>query len=193
MQDCPKPGEPESYAERFLRSVFPGSYKAGALSGERYTSKNFFEMEWENVWTKTWQVAGRTTEIPESGDFFTFELGPESFLIVRQADGSVRAFYNVCQHRGNRLVQAPEGSMPSFTCDYHNWRWGIDGALLFATPACRQANAAYTHLRDSMEKLGLPFLLLDMDISDPRGYSPEQVRTRIEGFVEVLEQKSRTR
>ena len=65
--------------------------------------------------------------------------------------------------------------------------YSLDGAILFATPACRQANAAYRHLKDSLERHGLPFLLLDMDISDPRGYSPEQIRTRLEGFIELLE------
>lgn len=65
----------------------------------------------------------------------------------------------------------------------------IDGALLFATPACRHANAAYRHLKDSLERVGVPFLMLDMDISDPRGYSPEQTRTRLEGFIELLDQR----
>jgi len=64
--------------------------------------------------------------------------------------------------------------------------FNIDGALLFATPACRHANGAYRYLKDSMTKHDIPFLLLDMDISDPRGYSPEQVKTRLEGFIEVL-------
>ncbi len=67
--------------------------------------------------------------------------------------------------------------------------YDIDGALLFATPACRHANAAYRHLKESLEKLGVPFLLLDMDISDPRGYSPEQIRTRVEGFIELMDQR----
>jgi benzoyl-CoA reductase/2-hydroxyglutaryl-CoA dehydratase subunit BcrC/BadD/HgdB len=66
----------------------------------------------------------------------------------------------------------------------------LDGALLFATPACRHANAGYKHLKDSLERLDLPFLMLDMDISDPRGYSKEQIRTRVEGFVELLAQKN---
>ena len=69
--------------------------------------------------------------------------------------------------------------------EYH-----IDGALLFATPACRHANGAYRLLGDSVKKLGLPFLMLDMDISDPRGYSPEQTKTRLEGFIEVLSQRT---
>ena len=67
--------------------------------------------------------------------------------------------------------------------------YAIDGALLFATPACRHANAAYRVLKDSLAERDVPFLLLDMDISDPRGYSPEQIKVRGEGFVELLDQK----
>ncbi len=70
--------------------------------------------------------------------------------------------------------------------------YSIDGAILFATPACRHANGAYRHLKDSMEKLDLPFLMLDMDISDPRGYSPEQTKMRLEAFIELLAQRSPT-
>ena len=72
--------------------------------------------------------------------------------------------------------------------EYH-----IDGALLFATPACRHANGAYRLLKDSVARLGLPFLMLDMDISDPRGYSPEQIKTRLQGFNEVLDQRTERR
>ena len=125
-------GEPvncRSYAERFVQEIFPSQYKSGALKSERYTSPEYAKGEWENVFAATWQVAGRDTEIPEPGDYITFELGRESFLIVRQSNGAIRAFYNVCQHRGNRLVQNSEGSQSSFTCTYHSWRWGIDGSL----------------------------------------------------------------
>jgi benzoyl-CoA reductase/2-hydroxyglutaryl-CoA dehydratase subunit BcrC/BadD/HgdB len=73
--------------------------------------------------------------------------------------------------------------------EYH-----IDGALLFATPACRHANGAYRLLQDSLADLDIPLLTLDMDIGDGREYSPEQTRTRLEGFIEVLEQRNpRTR
>jgi benzoyl-CoA reductase/2-hydroxyglutaryl-CoA dehydratase subunit BcrC/BadD/HgdB len=68
--------------------------------------------------------------------------------------------------------------------DYH-----IDGSLLFATPACRHSNGAYRHLKDSMARLDIPFLMLDMDIGDSRGYSEEQIKTRLEGFVEILNQR----
>jgi benzoyl-CoA reductase/2-hydroxyglutaryl-CoA dehydratase subunit BcrC/BadD/HgdB len=68
--------------------------------------------------------------------------------------------------------------------------YGIDGALLFATPACRHSISAYRLLKDSMTKLGVPFLTLDMDIADPRGYSPEQTKTRLESFIELLNRRA---
>ncbi len=80
-----------------------------------------------------------------------------------------------------RRVEGLEATMDA----YH-----IDGAILFATPACRHANGAYRLLQDSLAKLDLPLLTLDMDIGDAREYSPAQVRTRLEGFIEVLENKT---
>ncbi|HLY58983.1 MAG TPA: aromatic ring-hydroxylating dioxygenase subunit alpha [Stellaceae bacterium] len=117
------------HAERFVRETFPQRYKSGALTRDRYSSPDFAAREFDRVFARTWLVVGRTGEIPESGDYFTHEIGRESVLVVRQDDGSIRAFHNVCQHRGNRLVHQTEGSQPSFTCDYHSWRWGIDGML----------------------------------------------------------------
>ena len=105
---------------------------ARPLGGERYTSRAFMEAEWENVFTKTWLIAVRADELPEPGDFMVEEIGRESILIVRQDGGAIKAFFNVCQHRGNRLVLAPEGSMPSFTCPYHSWRFELDGRCSYA-------------------------------------------------------------
>jgi benzoyl-CoA reductase/2-hydroxyglutaryl-CoA dehydratase subunit BcrC/BadD/HgdB len=64
--------------------------------------------------------------------------------------------------------------------------YNIDGALLFATPACKHANTTHMLIKDRMNELGIPFYMLDMDISDPRGYMPEQTKTRVESFVEVM-------
>lgn len=67
--------------------------------------------------------------------------------------------------------------------------YGVDGAALFATPACRHSKTAYRLLQDAAARQGMPFLLLDMDIGDTRTYSPEQIRTRVEGFSELLDQR----
>ena len=98
---------------------------------ERYISKEFMELEWERMWTKVWNVAGRESDIPNVGDYFTTELGPESFLIVREAEDKVRAFYNVCPHRGNQIRNAGMGHAESFQCAYHFFEFNLDGSKKF--------------------------------------------------------------
>ena len=70
---------------------------------ERYTDPKYVALEWERLWKKVWTLAGRVDDIPEPGDFFTYELGKESFLVTRDKAGAIRAYYNLCLHRGNRL------------------------------------------------------------------------------------------
>ena len=99
------------------------------ILGDRYTSKKFMELEWEKLWTKVWQVAGLEQQLENPGDFFTFDFGPESILCAKGEDLKIRCFYNVCQHRGNQLVQIEEGNLESFDCAYHAWKFGLDGEL----------------------------------------------------------------
>ena len=93
----------------------------------RYFDPAFMAAEWERVFTRCWHMAGPSSDAREAGDFFRFDMGRESFLIVRQADGSVKAHYNVCPHRGSQLTQADTGSVDAFTCPFHSWRFGLDG------------------------------------------------------------------
>ncbi|MGA0839447.1 MAG: aromatic ring-hydroxylating oxygenase subunit alpha [Pseudomonadales bacterium] len=103
------------------------------IPGYRYTSREFFQREWEGMWTKVWLLLGREAELPNPGDWQMEPVGPEEILMVRQKDGSVKAFYNVCQHRGNPLVSDPKGSIKSrFVCKYHSWAFLPDGTLNFA-------------------------------------------------------------
>jgi phenylpropionate dioxygenase-like ring-hydroxylating dioxygenase large terminal subunit len=103
-----------------------------SIPGYRYTSREFFEREFEHMWTKTWLLLGRAAEMPNPGDWQMEEVGPESILMVRQKDDSIRAFYNVCQHRGNRLVFEEAGHVKRFVCKYHSWAFLPDGSLNFA-------------------------------------------------------------
>jgi len=96
---------------------------------ERYTSTEFARLEWERIWTKVWLLGGLESDLREPGDYVCTEIGRESVLIVRQHDGGVRAFYNVCLHRGNRLRPGGIGSTDSFKCQYHHWEYAIDGAF----------------------------------------------------------------
>ena len=101
------------------------------ITGERYFSKDFAQQEWDHMWTRVWHIAGRTVELQESGDFLRHNFMKESVVVIRGRDGQIRAFYNTCMHRGQRLVHADEGSVTDhFTCPYHGWQWGLDGKLL---------------------------------------------------------------
>ncbi|MBT7333477.1 MAG: aromatic ring-hydroxylating dioxygenase subunit alpha [Gammaproteobacteria bacterium] len=99
------------------------------LGGERYLSSEFMRAEWENIWTKTWQLVTRVDDFEEAGSFFVHELGKESFLFVRGDDQIIRGFYNVCQHRGNRLCITDSGILDTFTCPFHGWQWNSDGTI----------------------------------------------------------------
>ncbi|NQX87466.1 MAG: aromatic ring-hydroxylating dioxygenase subunit alpha [Halioglobus sp.] len=101
------------------------------LEGYRYTSRAFAEKEWAHVWTRVWLLLGREDEISRPGDWQQEEVGPESILMVRQSDAGIKAFYNVCQHRGQRLVVEKKGHAGRFVCPYHSWAWNTDGSLDF--------------------------------------------------------------
>jgi len=95
----------------------------------RYFSPEFMRKEWERMWPRVWLLAGVTSDIPEDGDYTTFDIGHESFVIVRQEDGGIKAFYNVCPHRANRIALNERGSVAQFTCAFHGWQFHCNGKL----------------------------------------------------------------
>ncbi len=99
------------------------------VSTDRYHSPEFARREREQLWMRVWQVAGRADDIPEAGDWMEYRLFDQSWVLVRGKDGAVRGFVNACRHRGNAFCTG-KGHSPRFTCPYHNWSYGLDGALL---------------------------------------------------------------
>jgi phenylpropionate dioxygenase-like ring-hydroxylating dioxygenase large terminal subunit len=84
--------------------------------------------EEEKLWRKAWLIAGVASDIAQPGDWFKFDIGPQSIIIVRSKEDEVNAFYNVCKHRGNELVQEDFGTgATSFTCILHSWRFNLKG------------------------------------------------------------------
>jgi phenylpropionate dioxygenase-like ring-hydroxylating dioxygenase large terminal subunit len=92
-----------------------------------YISPEFAQLEYERLWPKVWQLACREEEIPKVGDYVTYEIGNQSFIIVRSREG-IRSFYNVCLHRGRRLTTGC-GNVARFHCTYHAWQWNLDGTI----------------------------------------------------------------
>ncbi|HTT77498.1 MAG TPA: Rieske (2Fe-2S) protein [Candidatus Binataceae bacterium] len=99
---------------------------------EPYISPEFFELERDRVFRRTWLCLGREERIPKPGDFFVKDLavGKTSVLVVRSEDGKIRAFHNVCSHRSNKVEWRAKGSSDSFTCPFHGWCYRLNGEVL---------------------------------------------------------------
>lgn len=94
-----------------------------------YISPQFLQLENERMWPKVWQVACRLEEIPHVGDYVTFDVIGESIIVTRLTGDKIKAYYNVCQHRGRRLTSGC-GHASKFHCAYHGWQWNLDGSVL---------------------------------------------------------------
>src|SRR5215831_8707372 len=108
------------------------------ISYEDSISPEFHELEREAIFKRAWLNVGRVEQIPRHGSFFTKEIAAAGTSIVVVRDGDdVRAFHNICRHRGNKLVWHDDprdevsGFCRQFVCKYHGWRYGLDGTLTF--------------------------------------------------------------
>ena len=123
------------------------------LSTERYTSAAFMALEDQKIWPNIWQFAAREEDMPEPGDTVVYEINHKSFLLVRQADGSIKGFQNVCLHRGRKL-RATSGPAINLRCPFHGFTWNNDGSLK-ETPCAWD----FAHLAD--KDMSLPELKVD--------------------------------
>ncbi len=115
------------------------SFVKASASGQKtldarwYRSPDVFELEGEHVFSHEWICVGRLEKLSRPGDFFVAEVARESLIVVKDQHGDVRAFYNVCRHRGTRICEAQSGHFSgSIQCPYHAWTYGLDGALKVA-------------------------------------------------------------
>ena len=135
-----------------------------SLPAALYTDPDLHRLELELLWQRQWIFVGAAAELPEAGDYITVDLGRASVMIVRDDDEQVRAFHNVCRHRGARLVE-DRGSVGNIVCGYHRWTYATDGRLVHAPqlgpgidPAC--LSLLSVHVR---EIAGLVFCCLAAD------------------------------
>src|SRR5689334_3328678 len=103
-----------------------------SLEAPFYTSQDVFDLDMDAVFTKHWLFVAAEAEVPEPGDFVTVQVGLSSVIIVRDDDEEVRAFHNVCRHRGSRILDEACGSVGNLVCPYHHWTYNVDGRLLHA-------------------------------------------------------------
>ena len=131
MARFPKPPE-GSWTQQAGLGTEPVSY-------EDSISPEFYELEREAVFKRSWLNVGRVEQLPRNGSYFTKELdvARTSVIVVRDMEGQIRAFHNICRHRGNKLVwndfprEETSGNCRQFVCKYHGWKYDLDGSLSF--------------------------------------------------------------
>ncbi len=108
----------------------PDTWDRRGLPGWTYHSPAMFELEKHDLFLTHWQIAGHVGDIPAPGDWLTFDLLGERALVMRGRDGQVRAFHNLCRHRGARLADGAQGHCKgALVCPFHGWVYNLDGSL----------------------------------------------------------------
>jgi choline monooxygenase len=106
----------------------PALARAATIPARWYTDPAMLEAERQQVFARTWQAVGRGDSVTETGSYFACEIAGEPILVARGGDGCLRAFSNVCRHRGSLLADG-KGCSPVIRCPYHGWTYTLDGSL----------------------------------------------------------------
>lgn len=130
-----------------------------------YMDEAIYRVEMARIFRRGWLFAGHTCQIPETGDYLTYELDGDSILLTRGRDGRIQALFNVCRHRGARVCSRPSGRANRLVCPYHQWTYDLDGRLLAAAsmdgaPCLSELGLHRAHVR---ELDGLIFVSLAHD------------------------------
>jgi choline monooxygenase len=135
------------------------------LPGRYYYDAQVFEREKRQIFYRTWQYMGHVSMLAEPSTYLVREVGDESIVVLRDAQGELRAFYNVCRHRAHRLLEGEGRLKPLITCPYHAWAYDQAGALRAArgTEAIPGFDRAGIHLRPVRLETLCGFLFVNLD------------------------------
>ena len=161
LQDCS--GNPEDLMDVQGTSLLESLNRGRTLPAEWYTDPKVFARERECIFATNWNHVGRVEQVARAGDFLTGRVGEVPVLIARDEAGALRAYANVCGHRGSELVLEKCGNRRTLQCHYHAWTWGLDGTLR-AAPHC-QEQAGFNKADFPLTPLGVetfgPFIFIN--------------------------------
>lgn len=170
-----------------------GAPSVGPIPIHRFFTREYYELEKERVFKKTWLRVGLAKDIPRIGDYFVKELEvcDTSIVVVRGKDERIRAFHNACSHRTNRVAYGTSGNVPRFTCKFHSWSYGLDGKLLGVPEhSCfhgmRKEDNGLTEVACDVWE---GFIFINVDPSNKqtlRDYIGEELVNGYEGFFERM-------
>lgn len=112
-----------------LTSLLEISQRDSARAQPFYCDDEVFDLDMQKVVTGKWLLVDHVSRIPESGQFFLYEVGRESIIVIRENELKINAFFNVCRHRGSLICLEKQGTRTRLTCPYHSWTYSLDGSL----------------------------------------------------------------
>ncbi len=130
-----------SDADKRLKMLAARRRPGWSLEQEFYVDADVFALDLHRIYGRHWLLAGSVSRIPAPGDWFAYAIGNDSVAILRDDEGHVRAFHNVCRHRGSRICLEEDGNAKRLVCPYHNWTYRLDGSL-----------ASARHLPDDLDR-----------------------------------------
>jgi choline monooxygenase len=167
-----------AFRAQYKQTMLPRA-KAHQMPGRLYTSPEIFAAEKEQIFMKTWLCVGREEQVANPGDYMTGEVMAEPYIVARNKNGNVRAFLNMCRHRGVPVAEGA-GNTRGFSCPYHAWFYDLEGKLV-AAPLMTQSEVDLTDCRLKPMKLALwrgwIFVSFNADVEP------------FEAFIGPLEQK----
>lgn len=138
------------------------------ITGERYVSEAWLQREFDELWPRVWHFACLERDVAEPGTYVVWDIGRESIIVARTGDGTLAANYNVCQHRGARILTDGRGCDQHYTCPYHGWAYRPDGRLV-VVPDNQRFTGGVDRAKYSLKPvrvaaaLGIVFVCMDPD------------------------------
>ena len=115
-----------------IRELLNNQQEDWSLDQKFYKDTSIFDLEKHNIFYNSWIFIGHESQIPNKGDFFVYKLLDEEIIVLSYKENKVKAFFNVCRHRGSRVCLEEKGNTSRFSCPYHSWTYNLDGKLLAA-------------------------------------------------------------
>jgi Rieske 2Fe-2S family protein len=161
-----------SYLHEAIRRRRPGF----TLETDFYNDPAIFKEDMDRIISRHWHIFGHESLIPNVGDYQQFQIGPESLILVRAAENVVRAYFNVCRHRGSRLALTQCGHSRRLVCPYHAWTYALDGRLIAASSMPEDFDKAAFSLKEAQVAVieGLVFVRLKPE-GEPLDFMHETV------------------
>ena len=167
----------------WIDALIESQRRGYSLDQAFYTRPEIFARDCERILRNHWIMAGHVSDIPQAGDYRLFDLAGESIILIRDAEGVVRAHFNVCRHRGSRVLLQSQGNARLLTCRYHGWTYAADGCLSAAPRMPAEFRASQYGLKPCALRIveGLIFVSL----AEPPGPAMDAVEQGLAPYLRL--------